>query len=52
MPKTTSAITTAVNIPHNAENQTRFFNTTRTKKSVSTGNDATSVESGHQPNGS
>ena len=52
IPKTTSARITAVNIPHIAENQTRFLSATRTKKSVNTGRAATNVESGQEPNGS
>ena len=44
--KTTSARRTATIIPLRAATQTRFFNTSRTKKSVSTGNAETRVERG------
>ena len=50
--KTSNARITAISIPHIAENQTRFFSATNTIKSVNTGNAATMVESGQNPNGS
>ena len=39
-------------IPLNAATQTRFFSTTRTKNSVTTGSAETNVDSGQKPKGS
>ncbi|MNC95758.1 hypothetical protein D3C83_129510 [compost metagenome] len=52
MPKTSSASATDMSSPLNADTHTRFFSTTRTKKSVSTGKAATAVDSRRLPNGS
>ena len=52
MPNTNNASATATSIPLKADTQTRFFKTTRTKKSVSTGNAATNVESSQECSGS
>src|SRR6478736_6323855 len=52
MPKMNSASVTATTKPLNAATHTRFFSTTRTKKSVRTGSADTAVDSGWLPNGS
>ena len=52
IPKTSSASATATSSPLSADTQTRFFSTTSTKKSVSTGSAETAVDSSRLSNGS
>src|SRR3954466_2924562 len=52
MPNTNSASDTATRNPLSAAIQTRFFNATRTKKSVTTGSADTAVDNTRLPNGS
>jgi hypothetical protein len=52
MSNTNIAIRTAMRKPANADSHTLRLTTTSTKKSVTTGNAARAVESGHAPSGS
>ena len=52
MPKTAAARATAIVMPQSADTHTRRRSTSSTKKSVSTGSAATSVDSGQEPSGS